>query len=128
MITEQLEQERDNLAARAREIRGTLEGQLGILTKDLMKAKNSLLVIAGVAVAGFIVYRVLSGPARRKVRTENGGFAMVAKTRENPFVTMIKSAIASFLLSVAREKLVSYLESLNSKHEAHTANTAQGAA
>ena len=115
----------DELKRRTSQFKQSITDQLSNLTSDVNKMTRVGLVVAGVAVGTFIVYKLLSSRRSDEVEASlDGEIAFgdhskkvaVHYRRELPIVTMIKNAIASFILGIARDKIMAFIEEVNNKY------------
>lgn len=112
------QQQKDYLSRRTAHFKTAIERSIGDLTQNMSTTGKRVLIGVGVLAAGYIVFRLFSGrnAASEATVTEKGTVVVAAET-ESPIVMMIKSAIASFLLAIAREKIMAYIEQLTRKDE-----------
>lgn len=115
----------DKLKQKTRELKDSFTNQLNQLTTDTNQAIKVGAIALGVAIGGYIVYRLVSsgGGKKKKYRESSEGSLPVAPERGGfDIVDMIKSAIATFILSIARERIIQFIERVNQKSDDATAS------
>lgn len=115
----------DKLKQKTRELKDSFTNQLNQLTTDTNQAIKVGAIALGIAVGGYIVYRLVSsgGGKKKKYREASEGNLPVAPEKSGfDIVDMIKSAIASFILSIARERIIQFIERINQKSDEATAS------
>lgn len=112
------------LREKTSELRKTITDQLGHLTADTNQIIKVGAITLGVAVGAWLVIKLAQGVRTKKEVTYTPEGAVVTKTSSLPVVEMIKNAIATFLLSIARERIISFMEKMNQKHEESTGSSA----
>ena len=86
------------------------------MSDNLESTARKAVFVIGAIVAAAIVIKALSPKTKRvKVSGVNGTEMMVVNQPENGVMAMIKGAIATFLLNLARERIVQFLEELNAR-------------
>lgn len=134
MLMTSIEETKALLKKQTESYRQHLKTQVENLTDDLEGNAKKAVFIVGAVVAVVMVVRWLT-PKRTKVKiisdsqqaAGDKGVAIVDQPSDNPIIAMIKSAIVSFLLGLARERIVKFLDEFNLKSEAEVQATAQAA-
>lgn len=89
----------------------SLLGELKDLKINLNKWTQVAIAVGGALVISYVVYRMVKGGGNKVVK---GGGSKPVKiktyTEESPIIRMIKENIATFLLSIAKQKLMEFLE------------------
>jgi hypothetical protein len=124
---------RETLSNRSHLYRDALETQLHEIRDEVTVVGKRIAVIGGAVVLGFALYRVLTRKSRHAQaavrdaqeqaaqlahQASSNGHTLVAPAirSSNPLVETIKSAILSWLLAIAREQMINFLEQLSHKH------------
>ncbi len=126
--TGSFESERELLTQRTQRYKSAITRQMENIGQQMGKYGKGILIAGGALVVGYAVYATLSrlGSSRRSVyrKDDSGNMVPVTIERESAIVGFIKSAIASFLLGLAREQLNRYLEGLQkSTHDKSSFST-----
>ncbi len=99
------------------------------LSKDFSEMKEHSkeigiagLMFIGVLAAGFITYKLLSSSSSEEQNSESGDsdstkIVYVNSGSENPVFNEIMRSIATFLLGIAKEKLLEFMEKRNKSSE-----------
>lgn len=111
----------DRLKARTRELKNSVSQQLSNLSTDTNQALKVGLLIAGVAVGAWIVIKLTSRGGKQVV--VSNGAALVPTRSSFPIVDTIRNAIAAFLLGIARDRIISFLERMNQPTDESTSRT-----
>ncbi len=125
------DEERGRLLRQSAKHREALEGEVRLITESTEKIIKNALIIGGSLALAYYIVRQFSGKARsskskaRKlkiVQAEAPGVVVEKEESHEPgFMGQIGAAIATqasvFLLSLAKEKLMEYLQSVHEKKE-----------
>ena len=105
------------LSQKSDELKRELETDISSVSDNLESTAKKAVFIVGAIVAAAFVIRLLAPKAKKvKVNTAGGGQElMVINEPENGIVSMIKGAIATFLLNLAKERIMNFLEELNAR-------------
>jgi hypothetical protein len=96
-----------------------LENQLQDFRKNAGHWARTGLVVGGVLVLTYVVARKIFSDKKSKKAYKADGLVAESK-QESLIVSMIKSSIATFLLSIAREKIIQFIEQMNQKNAAES--------
>jgi hypothetical protein len=90
----------------------SIVGELKDLKLNLNKWTQVAIVVGGALVVSYVVYRMFSGGSDKVIKGGGGSKPVKIKTytEESPIIRMIKENIATFLLSIAKQKLMEFLE------------------
>lgn len=94
-----------------------LEGNINSVSDNLESTARKGVFVVGAIIAAAFVIRLLA-PKQKKVRVNSGNGSqelMVISQPENNIISMIKGAIASFLLNLAKERIMNFMEELNAR-------------
>jgi len=108
---------KEALSHKSEELRKELEGNINTVSDNLENTARKAVFVVGAIVAAAFVIRLLA-PKQKKVRVNSGNGSqelMVISQPENGIVSMIKGAIASFLLNLAKERIMNFMEELNAR-------------
>lgn len=120
---EKLQMEREKLLTSTQRFKSALEGQVSDLKENAMRWGIQAAVFGGVALSTFLIVRAFSGKKKKKHHGQE-----VAKTSfSSTLFASIQSYIISFLLAVAKEQLIAYLEKTLIKKDAHPKEPAREA-
>lgn len=126
--TGNFESERELLTQRTQRYKSAITRQMETIGQQMGKYGKGILIAGGALVVGYAVYATLSrlGTSKKNVFRQDalGNMVPVTIERESSLVSFFKSAIASFLLGLARERLTRYLEGLQGSANAKTTFTA----
>lgn len=105
------------LSQKSDELKKELETDISAVGDNLESTAKKAVFIVGAIVAAAFVLRLLAPKSKKvKVNTAGGGQElMVINEPENGIVSMIKGAIATFLLNLAKERIMNFLEELNAR-------------
>ena len=104
------------LISKTKEYKDALQNQVSSLGDDLESTAKKSVFVLGAIVAAALVIKLLS-PKRPKIAKDAKSDSItLVNEPESPIVSMIKSAIMTFLLNMARERIISFLEELNHRH------------
>jgi hypothetical protein len=108
---------KEALSQKSDELKRELETDITSVSDNLESTAKKAVFIVGAIVAAALVIRLLAPKAKKvKVNAAGGGQElMVINEPENGIVTMIKGAIATFLLNLAKERIMNFLEELNAR-------------
>ena len=121
LLTE-LEQQKAKLRQSTDAFKSSIEGQISNITDNAIRYTLRGVVFVGVAALSFFAFKFFTRKAEEEIagadehahrnmpRANNSSFA------SNPLVQMILSNIATFLLSIAKEQLLTYLDSQLAKN------------
>ena len=101
----------EHLKAKTKELKQNVSQQLTNLTTDTNQAVKIGVVLLGIAAGAWIVYK-LSTRTERSV-TLADGTKLVPVRSSFPLLNTIKNAIAAWLLGMARERIINFLERVN---------------
>ncbi len=118
-IKSSYDNEVDKLKSKTRDLKQSFTDQLYNLTMDSNQAIKVGAAALGVAIGGFLIYKLVSNAKAKKQKhtfAENGAIALTKMQSAGlGIVEMIKGAMASFILSIARDKIISFIERVNQK-------------
>lgn len=109
--------ERQRLLSSTQNYRQALEGQADNLKENAIKLGIQGLVFGGVALGSFLLVRAF----RRRPKAQSTQTGLEKSGFMTTIFASIQAYIASFLLSLAREKITTYLENHFLKQNAHSA-------
>lgn len=103
---------RDFLMKQSENFRNAINSDFGELKDESVRVGKAGMWIGSVLLGGYLIFQLL----RKKeshVFSPDGekGVVVVNPRKESMIVNSIKGAIASFLLAIAKQKLMEYLES-----------------
>ncbi|MFN3403285.1 MAG: hypothetical protein ACK40G_04265 [Cytophagaceae bacterium] len=120
-VLEDVDKQREILEKETGLFKEAVESDLKMITADAKKIGFTLLLLGGACAAAYLVTRAIipSKPKKEKKVTSApaDGLIVTEPKRESEIVKMIKEQIALFLIALVKEKLTSYLKSLDSKKE-----------
>lgn len=112
--------ERQKLLSSTQKYKQALEGQVSDLKEGAVKVAIQGLIFGGVALGTYLLVRAFSGNKKEPVASKE---VPATTSITSTLFASIQSYIASFLLSLAREKITQYLESyLLKQNEAASEN------
>ena len=122
-IGTELQEAKAHLQQAGETFKNALNGQINEIGSEAKRYAKIAGITAAVVVTGYLVYALSKGKRYKKSLPETEGRRdILIETRaENPIVTSIKTAIASFLLTIAKEKIITFIEKMTEKHEKPTA-------
>jgi hypothetical protein len=106
-----------------------LDDQLSQISSDAQsKAKTGLIVLGAAAVSFWLLKKLFSSSDSGKSSKKKASVGYerdlaynktlyVQPQKENKLAEMIKSAIASFLLAIAKEKIANFIDNLNASND-----------
>ena len=109
--------ERQRLLHSTQKYRQALEGQADDLKEGAIKLGIQGLIFGGIALGSFLLVRAF----RRKPKAVGAQNSLERSGFMSTIFASIQAYIASFLLSLAREKITTYLENYFLKQNAHSA-------
>jgi hypothetical protein len=102
---------KDELNKTAFAYKRSIVGELKDLKFNVNKWTQVAIAVGGALVVSYVVYRMFRGGSDKIVK---GGSSKPVKIKtyseESPIIRMIKENIATFLLSIAKQKLMEFLE------------------
>lgn len=110
-----LQMEREKLLSSTQRYKSALETQVSGVKENALRWGIQLAVFGGVAITTFLVVKAFSGKKKKAIKPN--GLAKTSFT--SSLFASIQSYIISFILSMAREQIVSYLEKTLLKQNAH---------
>lgn len=116
--------ERQRLLHSTQKYRQALEGQVDDLKDNAIKIAMQGLVFGGVALGSYFLVRAF----QRRPKREKSETGVVKTSFMSTIFSSIQAYIVSFLLSMAREKITSYLENYFAKNNAHSGAAQESAA
>lgn len=116
--------ERQRLLHSTQKYRQALEGQVDDLKDNAIKIGIQGLIFGGVALGSYFLVRAF----QRKPKGSKRGTEVAKTGFMSSVFSSIQAYIISFLLSMAREKITTYLENYFSKQNAHSGATQEPAA
>ena len=119
---EKLQMERQKLLSSTQKYKQALESQVSEMKEGAVRVAIQGLVFGGIALGTYLLVRAFSGGKKEKVAAPSSEVPATTSITSALFAS-IQSYIASFLLSLAREKITQYLESyLLKQNEAASEN------
>jgi hypothetical protein len=118
--------ERQKLLSSSQKYKQALEDQVSYLKENAMKAALQGLIVGGVAVGTWLLVKTLTGKSGKEEKSSQNGHALPAaggSSFTSGIVASIQAAIASFLLSIAREKIMEVIENYLEKRNAAAGKT-----
>lgn len=107
-----------------------IDDQLSQLTSETKdRAKTGVIVIGAAAVSIWLISKLFSSSKSKKKASSttsynkdaaNAKALYIQPPKENKMVEMIKAAIASFLLAIAKEKIANFIDNLNASNDGGT--------
>lgn len=119
-MQDRAEIEKKELELKAHQYLEMLEEGVKSFGKDVKKTGTTTLIIGGVFLAAFILGRKFFGDKKNKKSNGSSLNQVIVKNvkSESPIARMIKEHIAIFLITLIKEKLITYLSELEkNKHE-----------
>lgn len=114
--------ERQKLLSSTQKYKQALESQVSEMKEGAVRVAIQGLVFGGIALGTYLLVRAFSGGKKEKVAAPSSEVPATTSITSALFAS-IQSYIASFLLSLAREKITQYLESyLLKQNEAASEN------
>ena len=121
MFANTFEDDKELLEMRTKRYKSAISKQFTDLGADMGKVVKGAAIAAGALVVGYAVYAMLSRLTGSKSSDEKSGDNQAALVpvveKESVIATMIKTAIVSFLLGLAREQLVKYIEAYQKQND-----------
>lgn len=109
------DEEKNFLSQSTDRFKHALENQLQDFKKNAGQWTRTGLVVGGVLVLTYVVARKIFSNKKDK-KTHKAEGLTVEHKQDSLIVSMIKSSIATFLLSIAREKIIQFIEQMNPKN------------
>lgn len=125
-IPDTLNMERQKLISSSQKYKQALEEQVSGLKENAMKVALQGLVFGGIAIGTWLLVKMLAGKPEKEEKSELNGQshpALSAGSFTSGIVASIQAAIASFLLSIAREKIMEVIENYLEKQHAAAGKT-----
>lgn len=116
-MAETLEQQKELLTQSADRFKHNLEHQWDELKGNAKQWSRTGLIVGGVALVSFLLVRTFFSSTNKNVISKQGDHLLVEPKKESMIVSLIKSSIATFLLSVAKEKIINFIEQMNHKQD-----------
>ena len=86
-------------------------GELKDLRLNMNKWTQVAIAVGGAVVVSYVVYRMMRGKNSNVVNEKSSKPVKIKTyTEDSPIIRMIKENIATFLLSIAKQKLMEFLE------------------
>ncbi|MES2389377.1 MAG: hypothetical protein V4543_15350 [Bacteroidota bacterium] len=122
-IGDELHEAREHLSRAGESFKGAVQERVTELGEEAQKYMKITGIAASIAFTGYFLWTMMRGNRSKKiVPTKDGRQQIVIETRqEHPLVTSIKTSIATFLLSIAKEKIITFIEKMTEKHEEQSA-------
>lgn len=112
---DQLLMERERLLGSTQKYKSALEHQVADMKENAVRWGVQALVFGGVAIGTFLLVRAFRSKGKKKTKSSE-----VAKTSfSSALFASIQSYIISFLLTLAREQITTYLEKTILSQNAH---------
>lgn len=107
------------LELKAQQYLSDFNGEIKSVSKDLKNLSTTTLIVGGVALAAFLIGSKLFKKKKPKPFNDPDLNQLVVKhpKHESPIVRMIKEHITIFLISLIKEKIITYLTEAEKKHE-----------
>ncbi len=118
--------ERQTLLSSTQKYKQALEDQVFNLKENAMKAALQGLIAGGVAIGTWLLVKSLVGKSDKEEKSLPKSHALPAAgaaSFTSGIVASIQAAIASFLLSIAREKIMEVIDNYLEKRNAAAGNT-----
>ena len=110
-MMEELEERRKKLKESTAEFKSAIEDQVEVLKETAIKWSIRGVIAVGFSVVSFYLIKRITRKPKPESKLNNANGALVAESSSpNPIVTSIKVYIATFLLGLAREFIIRYLE------------------
>jgi len=107
---------KEQLISKTKEYREALQNQVTHIGEDLQGTARKAVFVIGAVIAAAAIIKILS-PKRPKIAKDAKNEALtLIQEPESPIISMIKSAIMTFLLNMARERIISFLDEINHRH------------
>jgi len=115
--------EREKLLSSTNKYKQALEGQISDLKENAVKVGIQALVFGGVALGTYLLVRAFQKKPTPQAVSPSSSHLPASTTFTSTLFASIQSYIISFLLSIARERIMNYLESyLLKQNEASSKN------
>lgn len=115
--------ERQKLLSSSQKYKQALEEQVSSLKENAMKVALQGLVFGGVAIGTWLLVKTLVGKSAPEEKPSKEVPAPAMSSFTSGIVASIQGAIASFLLSIAREKIMEVIENYLEKQHAASGKT-----
>lgn len=113
------EDEKDFLSQSTDRFKQALENQLQDFKKNAGYWARTGAIVGGVLVVTyFVTKKVFFSGKNKKQAAKTDGITIAEPKQDSLIISMIKSSIATFLLSIAREKIIQFIEQMNNKNDA----------
>lgn len=112
--------ERQNLLSSSQKYKQALEKQVSHLKENAINVAIQGLIFGGLALGTWFLVKSMTG---KKAEEEQSNHVPMATGFMSGIVASIQGAIASFLLSIAREKIMEVIEKYLDKQNAATGKT-----
>jgi len=112
------QREIDKLKHKSHELQETIVTQMQRLTADSNQILKASTLAVAIGVVGFLAYRMVTSRQKSSDAGQEGKqqLSRISSATSN-VVEMIRNAMVSFLLSVLRERLISFIERVNQKSD-----------
>lgn len=94
-----------------------IEEQLTVIKHETTYWVKGMAIIGGILFIGYAGYKILIEEEEESAEQEPVIVASVSTKNESAIFKMIKESIALFLISIAKEKIQAFIQSLNIDHE-----------
>jgi hypothetical protein len=107
----------DKLKKKSHELQETFVTQMQRLTADGNQVLKAGALALAIGAAGFLAYRLVTNRKGADAISEGKNQLSRISSASSNVVEMIRNAMVSFLLSVLRERLISFIERVNQKSD-----------
>jgi hypothetical protein len=103
--------ERQKLLSSSQKYKQALEDQVSNLRENAIKVSIQGLLLGGVAIGTWLLIKALTGKTEEEETPKGSLPASTGNSFTSGIMASIQSSIATFLLSIAREKIMEIIES-----------------
>jgi len=125
-MMDELEQKRNKLKASTAVFKSAIEGQMGDLKNEAIKWTVRGIIAAGFSIVSYFLIKKLTKNSTQTAPTPVSTHALEKESSYlNPIISSIKVYIATFLLGIAKEFIVRYLEKAFEEYQNDQPNHSQ---
>ena len=108
-----ISKKRESLKSKSSSFKEAISKNIDDIKSGSVNVRNASLIGGGILLGGYLLYKMISSDS--EVDSENNEKLVVvqAPKQESIIAKKIKQSIATFLLAIARQKLLEYLDSRN---------------
>lgn len=118
------ERNKDFLKSQSEKFKLAIKGDFNDLKDETFRIGKNGLILGGVLIAGYLLFLALkrSETSIEENKSEKGLVVLNPK-KESTLIKTFKTAIATFILAVAKQKLLEFLENYNHSDKPTKQNT-----